>query len=273
MIVFLREIKLLLINKLSPKEFKLNSEIYGLQYDQNRNNKLIKKVMLTIDLSIDAIHFALKNKVNLIISHHGLVNSPIKKFNQNLINKLTLLTKYPISIFVLNSSFVSAEGGISDTLVETLYLKLETTFNIKTKRGTKIPIGRICSPRIFLTKNQPFTLENLIKRIKVNLDLTIVSYVGDLNKRIKRICIVGGDKPSFNYIKKAMILGCDCYISGRINYMDAIFARDVGLSLIEISHYKNEILALKKLCNVLSLEFPRTEFLLFESNDPFKTYL
>lgn len=271
--MFLREIKSLLINKLSPKEFKLNSEVYGLQYDQNRNNKLIKKVMLTIDLSIDAIHFALKNKVNLIISHHGLANSPIKKFNQNLINKLTLLTKYPISIFILNSSFISAEGGISDTLVETLYLKLEKTFNIKTKSGTKIPIGRICSPKTFLTKNQHLTLENLIKRIKANLDLTTVSYVGDLNKRIKIICIVGGDNPGFNYIKKAMILGCDCYISGRINYMDAIFARDVGLSLIETSHYKNEILALKKLCNVLSLEFPQTEFLLFESNDPYKTYL
>ena len=51
------------------------------------------------------------------------------------------------------------------------------------------------------------------------------------------------------------------------------FARDIGLNLIEAPHYKNEILALKKLCNVLSLEFPHVEFVLFESKDPYKTYI
>ena len=73
-------------------------------------------------------------------------------------------------------------------------------------------------------------------------------------------------------MKKAISFGCDCCISGKLNYFDAIFARDIGLNLIETSHYKNEILALKKLCNVLSLEFPHVEFLLYESKDPFKTY-
>ena len=94
--MLLQEIQSILINKLSPKIFKLNSEIYGFQYNQNRVNKSIKKVMLTLDLSIEALHFAVKNKVNLVISHHGLINNSINKFNQNLINKLTLLTRYPI---------------------------------------------------------------------------------------------------------------------------------------------------------------------------------
>ncbi|KKM77295.1 hypothetical protein LCGC14_1371510 [marine sediment metagenome] len=69
-----------------------------------------------------------------------------------------------------------------------------------------------------------------------------------------------------------MNIGCDCFISGRINYFEAIFARDIGINLIETSHYMNEILALKKLCNILSLEFPHVKFFLFESKDPFKTY-
>ncbi|MFW9970091.1 MAG: Nif3-like dinuclear metal center hexameric protein, partial [Candidatus Odinarchaeota archaeon] len=66
---------------------------------------------------------------------------------------------------------------------------------------------------------------------------------------------------------------CDCYISGKIDYFDATFARDTNLNLIEISHYRNEILAMKKLCHVLSLEFPQVEFDLFDSKDPIKTYI
>ncbi len=270
--MLLQEIETILSRKISPKAFRLNSEVYGMQYNKKNSNKLIKKVMFTIDLSLEAIHFALRNKVNLIISHHSLIMKPIKKFNPNLINKLTLLSKYPISIFVLNSSFIAAEGGISDTIVDALYLKVESVLEIRTKEGNKIPIGRICSPMNYLNKKQSIILEDIISRIKTNLNLTYVSYVGDLKKIIKKICVVGGDSSNMNIIKKATNIGCDCYISGKINYFDAIFARDIGINLIETSHYKNEILALKKLYNILSLEFPHVEFLLFESKDPFKTY-
>ncbi|MHA1931890.1 MAG: Nif3-like dinuclear metal center hexameric protein [Promethearchaeota archaeon] len=268
--MILQEIHSILLEKFSPKSYKLNSEIYGLQYGQNRINKVIKKVMLTIDLSIEALHFAVKNKINLIISHHSLINNPIHTFNQNLVNKLTLLTKYPISIFVLNSSFIAAEGGVSETIAKALYLNLEKTFEIKNYKGVKVPIGRICSPKYYLKKDQKMTLEDLLKRIKTNLELTHVLYVGSLSSTINKVCIVGGDTPNIKYLKKAMNLECDCYISGKINYMDAIFGRDTGLTLVEASHYKIEILALKKLSNILSLEFPYVEFLLFESGDPFK---
>ncbi|MFW9881774.1 MAG: Nif3-like dinuclear metal center hexameric protein [Candidatus Thorarchaeota archaeon] len=268
----LQEIQSILINKLSPKIFKLNSEIYGFQFNQNRANKSVKKVMLTIDLSNAALHFALKNKMNLIISHHGLINNSINKFNQDLIKKLTLLTKYPIDIFVLNSSFIAAEGGVSETIANLLYLNIERTFDIKNNNGIKIPIGRICTPKYYLSNNQNMTLENLIKRIKIHLDLTHVSYVGDLKNIIKSICIVGGDTPNISYLRNAKGRDCDCYITGRINYFSAIYGRDIGISIVETSHYKIEILALKKLCNILSLEFPYVEFTLFESFDPFRIY-
>jgi len=270
--MLLNDIDSLLKKKLFPKKFKLDSEIYGLHYDQNRNNKLIKRVMLTIDLSLNAIHFALKKKINLIISHHGLINEPIKNFKRNLINKLTLLNKYPISVFVLSSPFIASEGGVSDTLANMLYLKSEETFNIKSKNGFKVPIGRICSPKNYMNNRSFMTLEELIKRIKTNLDLQFISYVGDLKKLMHKICIVGGDTPNINYIKKVINLGCDCYISGKIGYFEAVLARDTGLALIETSHYKNEIHALRKIYKILSLQFPNIEFTLFESNDPFKTY-
>lgn len=84
---------------------------------------------------------------------------------------------------------------------------------------------------------------------------------------------MGTDISNINYIKKAINFGCDCYISGKINYFDAIFARDIGLNLIETSYYNNGLLAMKKLSNILSLKFPEVEFTLFESLDPFKTYI
>jgi putative NIF3 family GTP cyclohydrolase 1 type 2 len=271
--MFFKEIKAVLAKKLSPKIYRLNSEVYGIQYNQNQADKLIKKVMLTIDLSIEALHFAVKNKINLIISHHSLLKDPVSKFTSDLINKLILLTKYPIAIYILNSSFIAAENGVSETVANALYLNIERTFDIKNYNGIEIPIGRICTPKNYLNNDKELTLEDLIKRIKTHLELTHLSYVGDLKKTIKRICLVGGDTPNLSYLRKANDLSCDCYISGRSNYYGALYARDIDLALIETSHYKMEILALKKMCNILSLEFPYIEFTLFESSDPFNIYI
>ncbi|MFX1312708.1 MAG: Nif3-like dinuclear metal center hexameric protein [Promethearchaeota archaeon] len=270
--MLLQEIKSILKNKLSPRIFKLDSELYGLQYNSKRTNRVIKKVMLTVDLSREVILFAIKNKVNLIISHHGLIEKSTSTFDKVLIDKLTLLTKYPISIFILNSSFIAAEGGVSETIANALYLTIEEMFEINNYKGNKIPIGRICTPKLYMNETKIMSLENLIKRIKVNLNNSYVIYVGELNKQIKKICIVGGSTPSVYYIKKALKKNCDCYISGNINYIDAVFSKDIGLSIIELSYYKNILLAMKKLCNILSLEFPYVEFILFESKNPFKLY-
>lgn len=270
--MYLEEIRIILEKQLSPKIFKLDSEFYGLQYGNHKKNQIIKKVLLTLDLSLDAIHYAIKNKFNLILSHHGLINKSIKQFNSILINKLSLLSKYPISIFVLNSTFLAAQNGIIDTMIEALFLKIENMFTIKNKIDVKVPIGRICRPQLYSAGKKRFCVEDLIKRIKINLEIDFVSYVGDLKKEIKRICVIGTPRNKISYIEKAIKYGCDCYLSRNVNHFIANFARDAGVCLINISHYKSEIIGMKKLCNVLSLEFPYNEFYCFESRDPIKTY-
>ncbi|MHA1988607.1 MAG: Nif3-like dinuclear metal center hexameric protein [Promethearchaeota archaeon] len=271
--MLLQELESILTNRLAPKIYRLDSEIYGLQYSQGKSNKSLKKVLLTIDLSIEALHCALQNKVNLIISHHGLVNNPINKFNQNLIKKLVLLSKYPISIFVLNSPFIAAEGGISETLAKVLYLESVQAFYIKNDKGVKVPIGRICAPKFYPPENKKLSLEDLVYRFTTSFNISSVRDVGDLKKKIRKICIVGGNHPDINFLTKALNSGCDCYISGEISYLDAVYGRDIGLSLIEAPHHEIATVTLNKLCNILSLEFPYVEFFLFESKNPFKTFI
>jgi len=128
--MYLEEIETILKNKISPKFYQIDSEIYGFHYNRSSREKIIKKIMITVDLSLESIHFAIKSKVNLIISHHGLFQEQPRNFNTDLINKLSLLSRYPISIYILNTPFIAAEGGISDTIMEALYLKLERPLNI-----------------------------------------------------------------------------------------------------------------------------------------------
>jgi GTP cyclohydrolase I len=268
----LAEIDHHLTEKISPKEYRINSEVYGLHYSDGDGKKIIKKVILTVDLNLEVIHYAILNKVNLIISHHGLFRRPFKNFNPNLIKKLKLLSNYPISIYVLNTPFVCAEGGISETLMNILYLKLDDIFKIRIKSYKKIPIGRICHPEIFNLKKDSLTLEKILERIKFNLKMGQIQYVGSLKRTLKKICLIGAEFINERILTKAKNIGCDCVISFKIDHHLAGFARDIDLVLIAVSHYQTENISLRKLCNVLSLEYPKCEFSLYDSNDPQKIY-
>jgi len=270
--MYFEEITLLLENRLSPRIFSLKNDFYGIQYG-DKQNKVIKKIMLTIDLTLNSIHFAVKNKINLIITLHGFLNKPIRSFNRQHINKLTLLTKQPIIVFVLETSFIAAEGGISDTIMEALYLKSLKTFDIINYNGEKIPIGRICQPKPYPHDAKIFRLANLIERIKTNFELSRIPYVGDLKKRIEKICIIGSEINALTYLEEIQQNNCDCLISGKISYIEAVFSKENGINLIEVSHYRSANMALKRLCNMLSLEFPRDEFYFFPSEIPIRIFI
>ncbi|MBY9017385.1 MAG: Nif3-like dinuclear metal center hexameric protein [Candidatus Lokiarchaeota archaeon] len=270
--MFFDEIESIIENKLSPKIYRIDSEYYGLYYGQINSKKHIKKILFTVDLSLKSIHYAVKNKINLIISLNGFNNNPITNFNQLLINKINLLSRYPLLIFILNSTFIAAEGGVSDTIMESLYLKLDQTLNVENNRGDSVPIGRICVPNYYTGNNKIMTLDNLLKRIKSNLEVEDAIFVGDLNSEVKKICIVGENKLNINYLRKALKNECDCYISGYFNHQIASYAKESHLNLIGISLYNCYTIALKKMHNILSLEFPHDDFYFFESRDPINIF-
>jgi putative NIF3 family GTP cyclohydrolase 1 type 2 len=270
--MFYDEIESLIEEKFSPKTYQFNSDFYGLYYGQVNDKKHIKKLLFTVDLNLESIHYAVKNKINLIISLHGLTKEPIKNFDQLLINKLALLSKYPLLVYVLNSSFIAAEGGISDTLMEALYLNLERPFYIKNNRSEKIPIGRICTPNSFLQGEKALTIENLLKRIKSNLNIEKISFVGRSNSEINRVSVLATESVDIHYLRKALKKGCNCFISGNFNHKLANYAKDTGLNLIGISLYNCNTIALKKMHNLLSLEFPRDEFHFYEAKNPIQVY-
>lgn len=268
-----KEINSALANRFSPKIYALNGDEYGLQYGEIKPNKQIKRILLTMDLNIESIHFGLKNKINLIISRNGLINEPIKNFKGEMIKKLGLLSKYPVSIFVLNSSFIAAEGGVSDTMMELLYCQLDKPFNFQDQNNKNIPIGRICHPNFYLNNLIDIKLEEILNRIYSNLNIKGVRYIGHLNSKINKICIIGGEIPDFIPVQNLTESGCNCIISGSLNRKLKNIALDYNISVIQISLHSIENIALRKLRNYLSLDFPYDDFFFFEIEDPVQTYI
>lgn len=265
--MLLSQITDFLEKKIAPKSFAFINDIHGIQFGPKFEDRNIKKIMITLDPSLNAIIEGVKQKVSLIISHHGLIHTPTKHFHENLIKKFYLLSSARIILFVINTAFEAAQNGISEIIANRLSLKIENLFELKDTSGKEIPLGRICTPERYLNNTKPFLLEDLINRIKKNLNLRYIKYIGKLDDEINKICII--ENVSKNSLLNALKLNCDCMLTRDTQYETALIARDLNLDLILTPHFNSEIIGMKELYKILSIEFPRDFFIFFDSNDPF----
>ncbi len=268
----LKEIVKELENNLSPKVFNYDS-IYGVHYKPLSKRKIVGKIMVTLDLSEEAIDFALQKKVSLIISRYGLIHRPITRIDQRLIKKIAKLRNQIVFIFVLGSSFIVADDGVLDKIMDLLFIQSDESFNIKPKnKSVEIPIGKYGTPKYFPNQKEPFLLLELLNRIKNNFNVNPVTYVGNPDKIIERLFVIGIPL-GVDIINKALkYKNFDCWISGKISNNLAHFAKDNNVSGVEIPIYKAETEALKELHKSLSQEFYEAKFYLYESKDPISYY-
>jgi len=88
-------------------------------------------------------------------------------------------------------------------------------------------------------------LDNFTRFVKDKLGSNDVRVYGDLNKEVKRIALCGGSGADF--IKDAYEMKADVFLTGDIKYHDAQLALELGLPIIDASHYHTEKVILNKL--------------------------
>lgn len=106
------------ILKLAPMELQESYDNSGLQV--GNTDQPLKNIMLSLDVDDITIEKAKSKDANLIISHHPMIFSAIKKIDarNNTGKKIIEAIKNDICIFSCHTNFDSAYGGLSDILAE-----------------------------------------------------------------------------------------------------------------------------------------------------------
>jgi len=101
-------------------------------------NQDIKKILIALDISSEVVNEAKQLKADLIITHHPLIFSPIKKITQcSYTTKIAIeLIKNNISVYTAHTNLDKSPFGTSYSLAKLLglentsYLKIDTTLRI-----------------------------------------------------------------------------------------------------------------------------------------------
>ncbi len=238
-------------------------------------NRKAKRVLLSIDLSIDSIRKAVCEKYDLIITTNLLLNQNKKITNKYIIQKFSLLTKYPVIIYHLNP-LTNFQQNFGPYGILTKILSLENQDAIFTfKKKTEYPIGLICVQKSLPnTANIPnLRLKDILIKIRKQVKMPVIEYAGKLNQILKSIALILGYRQlNPNIILKCKEKGCDCIIVSDFSFYDIIYALEQEISVVKVPIWKIYDLFFKKLANYLSVEFPLTKFDFFLSHNPIKQF-
>lgn len=188
----------------------------------------VNNILLALDLNKEVVMDAITKGCNVIITHHPFLFTPIQKvlFDSEKGEVIKLMCDYNISLYSMHTNLDVGSGGVNDTLANILGINNIKIINDEASFGNYLRYGEI----------EPIQLKDLALKVKKDLNLTGVRVLGDLNKVIKSIGVVGGSGAHPSDIMNAVNSGIDCYITGEIHLNNSQMADYYGLSLIEVNH-------------------------------------
>lgn len=90
------------------------------------------------------------------------------------------------------------------------------------------------------TLEQPMVAADYIQHVKKALNLSNARFVGNLNKKITTVAIIGGSGSS--YIGPVKAKKADLFITGDVGFHDAQDALDMGLNILDVGHHAEYVM-------------------------------
>jgi len=225
------------MEKLAPACLAYESDNVGLLVGEK--NKPVNKILVALELTDDVLDEAILLKSDMVITHHPIMRHSIKKITDETLlgQKIIKLIRNKISFYAAHTNLDATAGGVNDRLFDVLGLTDRQPFMpLPHSNDNTISMGRIGA----LTK--PMETKELLKIIKSRLELGIINYVGDENKTISKVALCTGSASNMDFIELALIKGCDVLISGDLTYHNAQTAFELGLVVIDGTHFATEVI-------------------------------
>ncbi|MFC1478687.1 Nif3-like dinuclear metal center hexameric protein [Candidatus Margulisiibacteriota bacterium] len=106
------------LNKVAPPHMACSWDKIGLQV--GNKDAEVNKVLVALDITEKTVKKAVKQKADVIVSHHPLIYNPLEKldFSKPQGKLLKLLIENNIAAFVMHTNLDAADGGVNDVLAE-----------------------------------------------------------------------------------------------------------------------------------------------------------
>ena len=233
-----------------------------------RADREVKKVIVALDATDEVIGLAVREKAQMLFTHHPMIFGAVKKINDGdfLGRKILTLIENGISYYAAHTNYdVCRMADLNEEqigLTDTEVLLVTGTAPVSAA-GTMIPegIGRVGNLKT------PVSLKELALRVKTAMDVESVRLFGPGEKIVSRAAVSGGSGKSV--IKDALDAKAEVLITGDIDHHAGLDALDCGLCIIDAGHYGTEHCFIADAAARLRTLAPELEVIEADQKEPF----
>ncbi len=216
------------------------------------HRQAVNKVLVTLDISCNALLKAEQEKCDVIVSHHPVIFSPLKTIGSESV--VYELCRQGIAAICCHTPLDIADGGLNDLLTD----RLRSVLDIE----EILPLMPDEPGRILRLK-QAMSCTELAKAAKTALGCTSVRCSGEV--MVNRLGICTGSGAS---LLEEVEGKCDCLLTGDVKHDRWYKAQELGMGLIDCGHYHTEILMVPYVAQKLRETLPELEVIEFVEGDP-----
>lgn len=211
----------------------------------------IHTVYLALDATEEVIEHAVREGVDLLITHHPMIFSGLKAVTaDHLIGRRVMrLIKEGICCYAIHTNYDVAEMGALSA--EYLGLKSAQVLSVSycdPQTDRREGYGRVGN------LEREMTLKEYTNTVKRAFSLGEVKVFGNAETKVKRVAILPGAGKSM--ISDAIRENADLMITGDIDHHTGIDAAAQGLCVIDAGHYGTEHIFIEQMKQELESTFP-----------------
>lgn len=243
-----------------PEHYAMDWDNVGLLVGDKEQE--VHHVLIALDATDEAIDQAVKMGADMIVTHHPMIFSPLKKITTDdfIACRVMKLIKNNICYYAMHTNFDVM--GMAELNVKALQLRetdvLEVTY--RDENGTE-GIGRVGN------LPEDMSLEKFADYVKAAFDLSSVRIYGNPHKRIRRVAVCSGSGKG--EVREVLSSGADVYVTGDVDHHMGIDAAAQGLAVIDAGHYGTEMIFISYMQSELAAMFPALTVSSVEVKQPF----
>lgn len=244
-----------------PRSAALDFDNVGLL--AGRAEKEVNRVYLALDATDGVIDRAVEAGADMLITHHPLIFSPLKKVTDEdfISRRVVRLIQNDIAYYTMHTNYdVLGMAALSEKI---LGIKNTQVLDVTmSEDGREEGIGRIGE------LEKPMTLEECCVYVKHRLKLGSLKVFGDMDQKVSRLAISPGSGRSA--VAPAIAKGADVLVTGDIGHHDGLDAVGQGLAVIDAGHYGTEYIFIDDMKQFLEEKLPVLEVVTTPIVHPFQ---
>ena len=220
------------LENIAPLEYQENYDNCGLIVGDAKAE--VNGLLITLDCTEAVIDEAIATGCNLVIAHHPIIFSGLKKLNGSNYIECTVIKaiKNDIAIYAIHTNLDNVYNGVNAKIAEKLGL-----INCKVLALKQEVNSYLVGSGIIGELKTPVNTEVFLESLKTKMQTKCIRHTLIVKEKIHRVAVCGGSG-SF-LLKNAKAEKADVFITADFKYHE-FFDAENKIVIADIGHYESE---------------------------------